>query len=355
MTSREHEDFLSESTFYELGFNTLDSKLGITKYAKTLIDNVQKIIEDNSHDYIHINTGSIFLTYCCVVAAQRAKARAIISHSHNTNPQNSRKRNKIANLFVSLSNMILRCQIRRKSDYLFACSLEAGEYLFGKRGIHSPNFHVVPNAIKTERFLFDAQVRKQLRENYLVEENTTVLGCVGRLSRQKNHAFLVEVFKEYHDKNENSVLWLIGEGEKRKAIEQLVAEYGLQKAVVFWGQRKDVNELLQAMDAFVLTSFFEGFGIVSLEAQAAGLTVFLPEEISHESAISQLVTFIPLRDGAEHWASVIEGRLANPKDRVNMYDVIRTSGYDIDAAAAALQRFYLGMPAEFPSRTRQTG
>ncbi len=342
MTSRINEEFLAESDFIELNDRISRS---FTSVAKLIFD-VRKTIEKKNYDIVHINTGSVLITWCCVIAAKKAKAPLIISHSHNTDPTLIRRINAVQRLFISAANRLMRPMIRTASSAMLACSEDAGEYLFGKRGIVSDKFCVMPNAIQTEEYLYNEALRKKLRDTYHIKADTVVLGCVGRFSEQKNHSFLVDVFDEYHKLNPDSVLWLVGDGKTRDRIEKKTKDLNINETVVFWGQRGDVNELLQAMDVFVLTSFFEGLGTVSIEAQAAGLPVFLPDEISHGSHISDLVTFIPLKSGPKVWAEQIHEQTKNPRVRRNMYTVIRESGYDISGSAAKLEKLYSNLKHE---------
>ena len=337
MTSKMNEPFLIGSEFIELK-SRLTGKL---KDSLRLISSIQKEIERGNYDIVHINTGSILITACGVIAASRAKTRTIISHSHNTNPIDTRVRSKTKQFFVSHINNLLRKIIIKKSTLLFACSQEAGDYLFGRRGISLEQFKIIPNAIQTEKFLFNPNLRNKIRREYLVENSTTVLGCVGRFSKQKNHPFLIRVFKQYQLINGDSVLWLIGEGEEKQKIESLVNQMGLSDKVRFFGQRNDVNELLQAFDGFVLTSFFEGLGIVAIEAQAACLDVFIPDEVSHGSDISDLIHFIPLSAGEAAWAEEIDNKLDKERRRYDMSSIIAENGYDIKEAARLLERIYM--------------
>ncbi|MBQ7042387.1 MAG: glycosyltransferase [Muribaculaceae bacterium] len=68
-------------------------------------------------------------------------------------------------------------------------------------------------------------------------------------------------------------LWLIGDGERRSILEDLVKELGIEKRVKFWGIRNDIPELLEQTDIVVLSSHFEGFGLVAVEGMIAGRPV----------------------------------------------------------------------------------
>jgi glycosyltransferase involved in cell wall biosynthesis len=102
-------------------------------------------------------------------------------------------------------------------------------------------------------------------------DNDIVVGHVGRFQYQKNHELLIDIYNSFHKKYSDSRLLLVGQGVEEAAIKDKVNKLKLEENVMFLGIRSDVNEIMQAMDVFVLPSRFEGLGIVLIEAQAAGL------------------------------------------------------------------------------------
>ena len=103
-----------------------------------------------------------------------------------------------------------------------------------------------------------------------------VVGMVARLDAIKDHATLLRAFADLRRRARNTdvVLWLVGDGEMRSAMEALAAELGIVGEVTFWGARNDVAELLGRMDIYAFsTTRDEGFGIALIEAMAAGLPV----------------------------------------------------------------------------------
>ena len=140
------------------------------------------------------------------------------------------------------------------------------------RIINSTRHHIINNAIQLQHFQYDEEKRKELRDKYNLN-NKNVIGHIGRFQPQKNQEFLVEIFSRYLKQDNNAILMLIGQGENEDKVKQRISELGINDKVMLMGVRQDVNELLQAMDVFVLPSLFEGLGMVLIEAQAAGLHV----------------------------------------------------------------------------------
>ena len=133
-----------------------------------------------------------------------------------------------------------------------------------------------------------------------------------------------------------------------KAIYDKNAEtiLGNMDSVLFLGLRTDVPDLMQAMDAFVLPSRFEGLGIVYIEAQAAGLKTFATAEVVPQEACvdESLFTYLPREATAQQWADAMLA--ADTTQRENKLEVIQSHGYDIHQEAEKLRALYLKGKAE---------
>lgn len=95
----------------------------------------------------------------------------------------------------------------------------------------------------------------------------------GRLEAQKNYASLIRAFRMVADKHPDWVLEIYGEGSQRKKLEALIKELRLDTSVLLKGYTSHVQAALAAASCFVLSSVFEGFGLVIVEAMAVGLPV----------------------------------------------------------------------------------
>lgn len=134
---------------------------------------------------------------------------------------------------------------------------------------------------------------------------------------------------------------LVGDdkGNEGEIIHNKVKQLGLQETVKFLGVRSDVNELMQAMDVFLFPSLFEGFGIVALEAQAAGLPTIVSNRIPVECKVTKFIEAIDLSKSAGIWAEhIIQSA---KKDRDNTYKQIKMAGFDIKENTRWLEEFYI--------------
>lgn len=230
---------------------------------------------------------------------------------------------------------LLQIPIRYVADYLFACSHEAGKWLFGRKA----NYKIVKNGIDIDRFIFSETVRSKIR-NQLGIGDKFVIGHVGRFSLPKNHSFLIEIFYEIQKHISNAVLLLIGQGSLRPEIETKVKVLGIQDKVLFIGVVPNVNDYMQAMDVFVFPSFFEGFPVVLVEAQASGLPCFVSDKITNETSITDIIRYIPLEKSPEYWAKEILHHTQNFERKSHHYKVAE-AGFDIRNTINFLQEFYL--------------
>ncbi len=89
---------------------------------------------------------------------------------------------------------------------------------------------------------------------------------IGRLSKQKNFFFLIKNMKDYLIRNDTKKLIIIGEGEDKKKLLNLIDEYKLEKQIFLLGFKKNIFKYLKNAKAFILTSFWEDPGFVILEA-----------------------------------------------------------------------------------------
>ena len=188
----------------------------LPKYLKAL----GKLFKENQYRIVHSNINTLSVFPLC--AAKKAGVPIRISHSHSTSNPKEWKRNLIKNILRPFSK-------RYATDY-FACSELAGRYLFGNKAFDRGEVKIIHNAIDVDKFKFDEAARKKLRQEFGIKDSTVVIGYVGRFVQQKNHTFLVDVFKEYHKKNPDSKLLLVGSGpledEIKKKVERDIHFYG---------------------------------------------------------------------------------------------------------------------------------
>lgn len=253
-----------------------------------------------------------------------------ISHSHSTSSGSG---------ISALVKNILQYRIRYIADYLFACSKESGEWLFGKKSLNNKNFFILNNSIDAKKFIYDEKTRESVRKELNID-NKFVVGHIGRFHPSKNHEFILDVFKEISNKSKESVLILVGDGELKESIKNKVKELGLQNNVIFTGVRSDIERILQGLDIFIFPSIYEGLGIVAVESQAAGLRTIVSNSIPKEAFVTDLIEMVSLESPKSDWVDTIM-KYTNGYERNNTYEQICNKGYDINETVKWLEKFYL--------------
>jgi len=231
--------------------------------------------------------------------------------------------------------------LERNITLRWSCGLEAARFYYGDAVVKAGEFRVIPNAIEVERFVYDEQIRQTLRSRYGLS-NKRVIGHIGRFADQKNHEFLLELFRALHARAKDTFLVLLGEGELLAKMQQKVQSLGLTQDVLFLGNVPNANEWYQAFDIFLLPSHYEGLPVVGIEAQAAGLPCIFADTITKEIALSEAVEYLSLREPLESWCERIMALLEN-KQRPDNYELITAANYNIRLEARRLQQLYLDL------------
>lgn len=297
-------------------FPLFDDK-NIIKYISNLKDFFKNHKEYN---VIHGHLASVGFIYLTLAKKYGISCR--IAHSHGTSTPKS---------FKGFIKSILFKFFKTSANVQFACSTEAGNFLFGKKS----SFILIPNAIDFNRFKFDNKVRDKFRKQFGVE-NDFVIGHVGRFTIEKNHIFLLKILEELLKKNHNVKLMLVGDGKLKKDIYDIVEKNGLLNYVIFTGNRKDVENMYAMMDCFLLPSLFEGLPVTGIEAQVSGLPSIFSNNITREVNISNLASFLRI-DDVSCWTNKIFK--INTVDRNNL--VITNDKFNIVNLVLYLENFYL--------------
>ncbi len=333
-----------EKEFYDDEISKLGGKKFVTNFnqnsnvfIRVLKESkaLYKFLKKSDYQIIHVHSGTPLRIFY-LLAAKCAGVKKRIYHSHSAEvkgPHSNLGIKKVIFKFLKVFFPLFG------TDF-FACSKAAGEWMYTKNMIRHDKVRVIYNGINSIEFQYDEEVRKVYRKE-LGLENKFVIGHVGRFNTQKNHTFLIDIFREIQTMDKQTVLLLLGEGELEGNIREKVSNLNLSETVKFLGVRHDVNKVMQAMDAFVLPSNYEGLPVVGVEAQAAGLPMFCSDNITNEVVITPNINLLSLNLSAKEWAKIIMQK-GKKNHRKNMLDYIVKSGYDISKSVNDLQKFYEG-------------
>lgn len=321
-------DFLvrSRENFYKEELERSGSKVYYTTpfpphYLKNLFE-VSKILRENNYSVVHVHANAL-LYMTALEEAKRLGIPCRIMHSHSSSTCSKKY------LPIHFFN---KKRIEKLATHKFACSELAGKWMF------NGGFQVINNAIDLERFRYSEESRNCVRNELGISANTFVMGHVGRFWQVKNHSFLLDIFAEIVKTKPASMLVLVGTGDLVEAVQQKASSLGIEDKVLLLGERKDVNKILSALDAFVFPSLCEGLPIAAIEAQANGLFFVCSENVTGEVIIADNAYRLPLEKGPEYWAKYI---LSADLSRYDNTKAIQAAGYDIRVEANKLQEFYL--------------
>ena len=270
------------------------------------------------YDVIVLNTNSLEYVFPLVLGKIFGIPVRVI-HSHNSGFEN--KQGLARRLLVGMNKKLLAWS----ANLRFACSQFAGQWMFKDNP-----YHVIYNAIDIHKYDADLAVRDEMRQALNLDTALTLLH-VGRFSYQKNHSFLLDIFKEVHSIQPDSVLLLVGdtteESEFLTEVKRKIKAYGLENVVRLLGRRDDVHKIMQAADVLVMPSFFEGLTVVGIEAQASDLPLLLSDTVTKELGLLPSTQFISLEAGPTAWAEAIVN--SKQHNRQSRYEELKAAGYDI--------------------------
>ena len=297
---------------------------------------LRKFFERYADDYDIVHTHIDAIAAEALREARRSGIKIRIAHSHNSAQLQSPKNLKdiLHRILIEIERLETRCY----ATAYIGCSKAAAKWLFGNQFLSKPHF-ILRNGIDTNKFRFSESLRSKVRKELGID-GKKVIGHVGAFNFAKNHEFLIKVFNELHRIDIDTVLILVGEGENKSHIVDLMNSLGLSGSVLFLGNRDDVNELLMAMDVFVFPSKHEGLPLALVEAQATGLPCVVSNNVSLEADMQiNKMCFLDISKQEVEWAAKIMDYLDND-DRNNIINCIKRKGYDIKKDIIELEVFY---------------
>lgn len=319
VTSNQHVDY--EDRVKQIG------KIHVIPPTKKIFKRIKALKElAEEYDVLYLNKAALNPIEQFII--KRAHFKKTVYHSHSTCKESKNPVIKWAYTFV---HRISRVSVAKSADKLYACSNEAGIWLFGKK--NRDKFTVVNNGIDVEKYRFNHETRQRLREELGLKGKTLL--HVGAFVPVKNHTYLVEAFSELKNCVPDSELLLVGDGELKGEVQSKVEQLGISDSVHFLGYRNDVDSIMQAADIFVLPSVFEGLPFVVLEAQAAGLPCVVTDKVSPIAKVTEFYTEIDTSSSPKVFAEILAEYL-NP-ERVDTADTLIKAGFDLKTCARNLE------------------
>lgn len=233
--------------------------------------------------------------------------------------------NQYDDKWACADTLALERELARASDRLVACSRAVAVHVAERVGVAGADIDVVPNGVQAPHFAGGDAARA--RAAFGLPAGVPVVGVVGRLSEQKGQEDFLHAARAIRRAWPEARFVLAGSADDaglRARLEALAAHEALAGAVHFLGHVGDMAALYAALDVLAAPSRWEGFGLMLVEAMAAGLPIVatrvgaIPEVAGERAAV-----LVPPRD-ADALAAAVVALLADPARRQAMAEAGRS-------------------------------
>lgn len=323
--------FESKSTIHEEVIKEKGGNIFFITRKRRLLRNIydwNKILKSQKNISGIVYFNMVLLAWIVPIFICYLHGYKIIVHSHNSDLYNCGLLMRILHKFNK--KLLKLCKIKRLTNSKLSSAFlygdpEAGEMIY--------------NAIDPEHFKFNAEIRDNIRKLYGLE-GKAVFGFAGRIAYEKNLLFLINIFNEIIKINNNAVLMIAGEGKFMPEVKTKVIECGIEESVLLLGNCKNIQEIYQAMDVFILPSRFEGLGMALIEAQASGLPCLTSAGVvPPEAKATELLKYVALNNNPKEWAQeAINVYNSDTYSRQYGFEKIKDSNFDIKREALRLEK-----------------
>jgi len=228
------------------------------RFDWSIVKDVCRIIKEK--DISIVRTHQYHANLYGRLAAKKARVPCIVASVHNVYTRDRKLHRRLLNRYLA-----------RFTDKVVAVSGAVKDDIMKYDALKEDKLEVICNGVDIDRFSkIDCSA---LKSELNIPPEVPVIGTVGRLTLQKGQKYLLESISQLKDKFPGIVLLVVGDGPLRAELERYAEKLGINNNVQFLGTRRDIPELLSAMDIFVLPSLWEGLVNALIEAMAAGKPV----------------------------------------------------------------------------------
>jgi glycosyltransferase involved in cell wall biosynthesis len=264
--------------------------------------------------------------------AARAAGAKLVLHEHFADPRMP--------AYQALADRLLR----GRTDGAIAVSRSTREFLVRRRFVPEDRVRLIWNGAPLDEFApvppgRAARVRRELR----LPDDALVVGAIGRLNAQKGHRVLLEAAARVLPRHPRARVVIAGDGDLRQELERQAGALGIAERVVFAGHRTDVPDLLGALDAFCISSLYEGTPLALFEAMASGKAIVSTSVDGCREILEDGRTGLLVRPADP--AALAEGLdrlLASPdlREALGREALAASRRYDVSACVEAIEAFY---------------
>lgn len=248
-----------------------------------------KIVKDFNPDVVHANMFHAIL-FARIIRIF-VKIPRLISTEHSNN-------------FHGKIRQITECATDFLTDVNTNVSEFATQYFIQKKVFSKNKSITVYNGIGLERFYKNKNF--VLKKELNIPDYDFVFINVSRFNEAKDHETLINAFNIVHKKKLDTKLVLVGDGELFIKIKSFVQEKNLSDSVIFTGTKNNTQDYYNVADCFVLSSVWEGFGLVLVEAMACELEVISTDCGGTKEILPDSNMLVPIKNPESLAAKMLE-------------------------------------------------
>lgn len=290
-------------------FNPLVNKIIVCSCGGINVDRLMKL--GIKHYYIPNISDKNFRTAFQVISKIKKivkQEKITIVHSHHRMAAFyaqfilNKKIVKIANAHNTFYNKKILTKIAYSNTHIIAVGEQVKKNLTDYYKVNGNKIVVIHNAVKelNEKKIDIPQLKKDRENNY------TIIGNVGRLTKQKGMRYFIDAASLVFEKNEKTRFYIVGDGEEMESLQKYAKRKLPEGVICFLGYRDDVQNVISQFDFLVLSSLWEGLPLTPIEAFSVGKTVIA-------TAVDGTVEII--KDG-------VDGYLVRAKDSIQLANKI---------------------------------
>lgn len=234
-------------------FNTLNMSKGVPD--PRAIWKLRGLIKQFKPDIVHSHM--VHANLLARITRLFAPVPVLVSTAHSTN-----EGGKLRMLMYRVTDSL--CELTTN------VSQEAVDSYIEKKVSPRHKIKFIPNGVNLKKFQRNSEDKQLIRQELGLGDEFIWL-AVGRLSEVKDYPTLIKAWSRMVQENNNCVLLIVGDGDDREALKQLTESLNLTKSIKFLGIRDDIPRLMNAANAYVMSSLWEGMPMVLLESSACEL------------------------------------------------------------------------------------
>ncbi|MDR2395766.1 MAG: glycosyltransferase [Endomicrobium sp.] len=308
----------------------LNMQKNLFSFVKSLLK-AKKILKNFCPDVVHSNMYHanifsrilrIFYRFKCLICSEH-NCRIGIGIRH-----------RIRLLFYQITQNL--------SDLDTNVSEEAVELFLKYKAFNKNTSLYMYNGIDLKKFYSNNNARKEIRKIYNIANSEFLFLNIGRLTLAKDQKSLIEAFSLLSQKHTNIKLMIIGNGDLEQELKNFAIEKNVNNLVIFTGNIKNVQDYYNASDVFVLSSAWEGFGIVIAEAMACALPVIATNAGGVREVLNDDQFIAPIKDSSALYKKMKYMYLLKNEERnkIGNKNLNRAKFFDIDSITSKWLNIY---------------